>query len=176
VEALKQLATAVGTHDSKAFVSVVHAETPGGLALVSTTLALVDAQARFKQALAEKFTQERASAMMATVNFTAFQFGQNNLDSAEVTIDGAQATVSIPSRSNPSKSRSHKMVNKNGGWRLDVDAKTEHATDKTLNAFAAAATSIENTTKEVRAGKYETIEQAIEQLKSRAIAAAAATQ
>jgi RNA polymerase sigma factor (sigma-70 family) len=172
VQALKQLAQAVTTHDSKAFLSVVHAETPSGVALVSTTLALVDAQAHFKQAVAEKFTQERASAVMATVNFTAFQFGQNNFDTAEVSINGDQATVSIPSRSNPARSRSHKMVNRNGGWRLDVDAKSEHATDKNLNTFAAVAASIESTAREVRAGKYQTVEQAIERLKSQAIAAA----
>ena len=172
VQALERLAQAVSTHDSKAFLSVVHAETPSGLALVSATLALVDAQARFKQALAEKFTQQSASDVMATVNFTAFQFGQNNLGSADVAVNGNEATVSIPSRSNPARSRSHKMVNTNGGWRLDIDAKSEHATEKTLNAFAAVAASIDSTTKEVRAGKYQTIDEAVEQLKSQAIAAA----
>ena len=56
--------------------------------------------------------------------------------------------------------------------RLDIDAKSEHATDRNLTAFAAVATSIESTTKELRAGKYQTLEEAVERLKSDAIAAA----
>jgi RNA polymerase sigma factor (sigma-70 family) len=174
VEALATLARAVSAHDRNAFLAVVHAETPPGIALVSTTGDLVDAQARFKQALGEKFTPDGAAAMMAKVNFTAFQFGQNNLSSAEVAMDGDHATVRIPSRSNPGRSRAHKMVRRNGGWRLDVDAKDEHATEKTLAVFKDVASAIDGTTAEVRAGKYATIEQAIEALKTQAIAAATA--
>jgi RNA polymerase sigma factor (sigma-70 family) len=176
IEALATLAQAVTTHDRNAFLAVVHAETPPGVALLSTTRDLVDAQARFKQALGERFTPERAATMMAAVNFTAFQFGQNNFSSAQVTVDGDQATVSIPSRSNPGRSRAHKMVRKNGGWRLDVDAKGEHATDKTLAIFKDVARAIDRTTEEVRAGKYATIEQAVEALKSGAIAVATSQQ
>jgi RNA polymerase sigma factor (sigma-70 family) len=172
IEALATLAQSVSAHDRNAFLAVVHAETPPGVALLSTTRELIDAQARFKQALAEKFTAERAAAVMATVNFTAFQFGQNNLGSAQVSIDGDQATVSIPSRSNPARSRAHKMVRRNGGWRLDVDAKGEHATEKNLAAFKDVARAIDRSTEDLRAGKYATIEQAIEALKSAAIAAA----
>ena len=53
---------------------------------MSKTRALIDAQARFKQALAEKFSEEGAQAAIATVNLTAFQFGQNNLASAVATL------------------------------------------------------------------------------------------
>jgi RNA polymerase sigma factor (sigma-70 family) len=172
VQALNQLAVALQTHDARAFLRLVHAETPKGLALLSATHALVDAQGRFKQALAEKFTTKRASAIMETINLTAFQFGQNNLASAEVTVEGDRAVVEIPSRTDPGRSRSHKMVNTNGAWRLDVDAKTEHATDKNLAIFAAVAASIESTISEVRDGRYSTIEKAVEALKSQAIAAA----
>jgi RNA polymerase sigma factor (sigma-70 family) len=174
IEALTTLAQAVTAHDRNGFLAVVHAETPPGVALVSTTGELVEAQARFKQALGEKFTPERAATLMAAVNFTAFQFGQNNFSSAQVAVDGDQATVSIPSRSNPARSRAHKMVRKSGGWRLDVDAKSEHATETTLAAFKEVARAIDRTTGEVRAGKYATIEQAIDALKSEAIAAAMA--
>ncbi len=172
VEALMTLARAVTAHDRDAFLAVVHAETPRGKALVSTSLALVDAQARFKQALGEKFGPERAGAAMATVNFTAFQFGQDNLRSAEVTVDKDQAVVSIPSRSNPNRTRSHRMLHKNGGWRLDVDAKSEHATEKTLAVFKQVAAAIGRATEQVQASKYGTIEQAVEALKVDAIAAA----
>jgi RNA polymerase sigma factor (sigma-70 family) len=172
IEALMTLAKAVTAHDRIAFVAVVHAETQAGTALISTTVAMVEAQARCKQALGDKFGSERAAAAMETVNFTAFQFGQNNLASAHVTVEGDRATVSIPSRSNPSKSRAHQMVNKNGGWRLDADAKSGYATEKTLGAFKDVAAAIDRTTGEVRASKYGTIEQAIEALKSQAIAAA----
>jgi RNA polymerase sigma factor (sigma-70 family) len=172
IEALAVLAESVKSHDANAFAAVVHGETPSGMALVSSTLALVNAQAGFKQALGEKFTAERASTLMAGVNFTAFQFGQNNLSSAQVTIDGDRATVSIPSRSNPSRSRSHLMLKKNGSWKLDADAKSEHATGKNIAIFNEVARSVERTSEEVRAGKYQTIEAAIEALKSQAIAAA----
>ncbi len=128
VQALETLARAVTSHDPSAFRSVVHADTSAGAALVSTTETLVQAQARFRQVLGEKFTPERAAALMDSVNFTAFQFGQNNLASAKTTIEGERATVQIPSRSNPARTRSHQMIFKNGGWRLDADSKTEHAT------------------------------------------------
>lgn len=64
------------------------------------------------------------------------------------------------------------MLKKNGGWKLDADAKSEHATDKNIAIFNEVARSIERTTEEVRAGKYQTIEAAIEVLKSQAIAVA----
>jgi hypothetical protein len=172
VQALQILSRAVTSHDPNAFRSVVHAESAEGAALVSTTATLVEAQARFRQALGEKFTPERASALMDTVNFTAFQFGQNNLASAETTIDGEHATVRIPSRGDPTRSRSHRMIYKNGGWRLDVDAKTEYATERNMAAFRAVATAIDRTTEEVRASKYSAVEQAVEALKSSALSAA----
>jgi hypothetical protein len=172
VEALEMLSQAVKTHDANAFLAVVHGETPAGAALVSTTLALVNSQARFKQVLAAKFTPQQALASMATVNFTAFQFGQNNFASAQVTIDGDRATVSIPSRSNPARTRSHSMVRRNGGWRLDVDAKSEHATEKNIAIFKDVAATIDRTTEDLRAGKYQTTEDAVEALKTAAIATA----
>jgi RNA polymerase sigma factor (sigma-70 family) len=171
VQALETLARAVTSHDPGAFRSVVHADTPPGAALVSTTETLVQAQARFRQVLGEKFTPERA-VLMDSVNFTAFQFGQNNLASAKTTIEGERATVQIPSRSNPARTRSHQMIFKNGGWRLDVDSKTEHATERNIAAFKEVTVAIDRTTEEVRASKYGTAEQAVEALKSTAIAAA----
>ena len=107
---------------------------------------------------------------MDSVNFTAFQFGQNNLTSAETTIEGERATVRIPSRRNPTRTRSHQMIFRNGGWRLDVDSKTEHAGN--IAAFKGVAAAIDRTTEEVRVSKYSTAEQAVEALKSAAIAAA----
>jgi hypothetical protein len=170
VQALQTLARAVTSHDPIAFRSVVHADTPAGAALVSTTETLVQAQARFRQALGEKFTPGPAAALMDSVNFTAFQFGQNNLTSAETTIEGERATVRIPSRSDPARTRSHRMIYRNGGWRLDVDSKTEHAGN--IAAFKEVAVAIDRTAEEVRVSKYSTTEQAVEALKSAAIAAA----
>jgi RNA polymerase sigma factor (sigma-70 family) len=170
VQALQNLARAVTSHDPVAFRSAVHADTPAGAALVSTTENLVQAQARFRQALGEKFAPSSAGALMDTVNFTAFRFGQNNLTSAETTIEGEHATVRIPSRSDPARTRSHRMIYRNGGWRLDADSKTEHAGN--IAAFKEVAAAIDRTADEVRASKYSTVEQAVEALKSAAIAAA----
>ena len=172
VQALQTLARAVTSHDPIAFRSVVHADTPAGAALVSTTETLVQAQARFRRALGEKFTPERAGVLMDSVNFTAFQFGQNNLTSAETTIEGERAIVQIPSRSDPARTRSHRMIYREGRWRLDVDSKTEHATERNIKAFKEVAAAIDRTAEEVRASKYSTVEQAVEALKSAAIAAA----
>jgi len=172
VQALQTLARAVTSHDPIAFRSVVHADTPAGAALVSTTETLVQAQARFRRALGEKFTPERAGVIMDSVNFTAFQFGQNNLTSAETTIEGERAIVQIPSRSDPARTRSHRMIYREGRWRLDVDSKTEHATERNIKAFKEVAAAIDRTAEEVRASKYSTVEQAVEALKSAAIAAA----
>jgi len=171
VQALETLARAVSSHDPMAFRSVVHAETAAGIALVSTTETVVRAQARFRKALGEKFTPERA-VLMDSVNFTAFQFGQNNLISAKTTIEGERATVRIPSRSDPARTRSHQMIYKNGGWRLDVDAKTEHATERNITAFKEVAAAIDRSAEEVQASKYSTAEQAVEALKSAAVVAA----
>ena len=175
VQALQTLARAVTSHDAVAFRSVVHADTRDGAALISTTETLVQAQARFRQALGEKFTPDSAAELMDSVNFTAFQFGQNNLTSAETTIEGERATVRIPSRSNPTRSRSHQMIYRNSGWRLDVDSKTEHATEKNIAAFKEVAAAIDRTTDQVRASKFSTVEQAVQALKSAAIAAATST-
>jgi RNA polymerase sigma factor (sigma-70 family) len=172
VQALQTLARAVTSHDPIAFRAVVHADTPAGSTLISTTEALVQAQARFRRALGEKFTPDRAAALMDNVNFTAFQFGQNNLTSAQTTIEGERATVRIPSRSDPARTRSHQMIYKNGGWRLDADSKTEHATERNIAAFKEVAAAIDRTTEQVRVSKYSTAEQAVEAVKSAAIAAA----
>ena len=172
VQALETLARAVTSHDPIAFRAVVHAETPAGSTLISTTEALVQAQARFRRVLGEKFTPDRAAALMDNVNFTAFQFGQNNLTSAQTTIEGERATVRIPSRSDPARTRSHRMIYRNGGWRLDADSKTEHATERNIAAFKEVAAAIDRTTEEVRVSKYSTAEQAVEAVKSAAIAAA----
>lgn len=53
-----------------------------------------------------------------------------------------------------------------------MDSKTEHATEKNIAAFKEVAAAIDRTTEQVRVSKFSTVEQAVEALKSAAIAAA----
>ena len=78
----------------------------------------------------------------------------------------------IPSASNPARTRSHKMVKKAGGWRLDVDSKVESLSEPEVAVFGNLNRPLEQSVKDVRAGKYVRIEDAIQTMKANVMAAA----
>jgi RNA polymerase sigma factor (sigma-70 family) len=168
--ALRDFADALEQSDSVRVRSAIHALQPDATNLVAALGEAVEAERRFKDAVAGRFGTSGTGLMRQVINLNygqaAFKSGENLDDTVSYT-DADHAIVRLPSRSRPEKPHTVRMVRVGGIWKMsEEDAPgSSDGPEQTAAIFQKFAVRIDQTTSEVNEGKYKSVEEAMRALR-----------
>jgi RNA polymerase sigma factor (sigma-70 family) len=168
--ALHDFADALEQSDSVRVRSAIHARKPDATNLVAALGEAVEAQRRFKDAVALQFGSTGTGLMRQVINLN---FGQEafktaeDLDNAVTYTDADHAIVRLPSRSRPDKPHTVRMVRVGGVWKMsEEDAPgAGDGPEQTAAIFRKFAAKLDQTAGEINEGKYKSIEEATRALR-----------
>jgi RNA polymerase sigma factor (sigma-70 family) len=179
IGALYYLAEALAAYEGDKVADSFQVESEGQRRFVKAMGAVVTREGRFIQAVHARFADNSLDDLLAQRNAPIFyfNFGQKNLDLAEERVTGAQATVNLPSPSNPAKLNPIQLRQKDGIWRIysgsvlpALDAKDEM--EAMSNRYEAVAKMVDGLTQRVMEGRYKDFSAALRALQKGTMSAA----
>jgi RNA polymerase sigma factor (sigma-70 family) len=164
IGALRFFARALESFDATNVAASVHAHDETQQRFLNAMVSMVGSEGAMRKALEQKFGTNYTPALPKRAIF-GMSFGQEQLDVAEVEVQGTNAVVHIPGRGD--RSDEMRMIKIGGVWKLGGDKGNSPRAISGVESMERVSAAVESFTAEVLNGEFRTAEQALRAMRSR---------
>lgn len=168
--ALRFLARALEKFDATNVAASLHAQNPSQERFLNAMVGVVRGEGAMRKAFEDRFGTNGTATMPKGAIF-AMNFGQENLDFAEVEVQGTNATVHIPGRAD--RSDETRLMKIGGVWKVSGNEGDSAQAIKTMESLERMGAAVESFAEAINQGEFRTAEEAQNAMRGRIGAAMA---